>query len=90
MRKIAALALALAGCAGQPQTPTSEGRSLYLAKCTSCHRIYEPAELSPEKWTATVAKMEALKKVRLNEEQRALILQYLTGDPAGGRVAHAR
>jgi hypothetical protein len=38
-------------------------------------------------WVANVDKMEELKKVHLSPEERAQILQYLTGDPGGRPVA---
>jgi len=58
----------------------SDGERMYLAKCTSCHRVYEPAEETPAQWAKEVDKMEALKKVTLSAEERAQILQYLSGD----------
>jgi mono/diheme cytochrome c family protein len=57
----------------------SDGERLYRAKCTSCHRVYEPAEQTPSQWAATLDKMQALKKVTLTPEERAQILQYLAG-----------
>jgi hypothetical protein len=58
---------------------TEEERT-YRAKCSSCHRVYQPAEETPKQWAATLDKMVALKKVTLTPEERAQILQYLTGD----------
>ena len=81
------MALSLAACTGMPRSPMSDGKRLYLAKCTSCHAAYEPAVHSPEVWRANVDKMEGLKKVHLSPEERAEILQYLTGDAAGRPVA---
>jgi hypothetical protein len=75
------LLLAAAACSsGPPRPPLSEGERTYRAKCTSCHRIYEPHEQTPEQWVRTLDKMVALKKVTLEPEERAQILQYLTGD----------
>ena len=58
----------------------SDGEHTYRAKCTSCHRVYEPAEATPAQWAQTLDKMVALKKVTLAPEERAQILQYLSGD----------
>ena len=57
----------------------SDAERTYRAKCTSCHRVYEPHEQTSTQWVATLDKMEALKKVTLSREERAEILQYLTG-----------
>jgi hypothetical protein len=57
----------------------SEGESLYRAKCTSCHRFYEPSERRD--WPAVLDKMEAEKKVHLSPEDRAEILTFLQGRP---------
>ena len=77
------MALALAACSGLPRAHMPEGKRLYLAKCTSCHAAYEPARYAPGIWRENVDKMERLKKVTLSPEQRAEILQYLTGDATG-------
>ena len=81
MRLAAALLLALAACSsGRPRAAISDGERTYRAKCTSCHRVYEAAEQTPAQWSKTLDKMEALKKVTLAAEERAQILQYLSGD----------
>ena len=69
--------------AGKECGSMSDGERTYLAKCTSCHRVYEPHEQTPSQWVQTLDKMEALKKVTLTSEERAQILQYLTGDSSG-------
>ena len=87
----AALLLALVACSsGRPRGPMSDGERTYRAKCTACHRVYEPTAQTPAQWVRTLDKMEALKKVTLSAEERAQILQYLSGDappvaPAPGR-----
>lgn len=78
MRKIALLALATA-CSSAPSRPMSSGERLYRSKCTSCHRVHEPHEYTPQQWIAIVDKMEAEKKVHLSREDRAEILGYLGG-----------
>jgi len=76
--------LGAAACSsGPPRPPMSDGERTYRAKCTSCHRVYEPHEQTPAQWVQTLDKMEALKKVTLAPEERAQILQYLTGDTSG-------
>ena len=55
----------------------SEEERLYRSKCTSCHRVYEPAERRD--WPQVLDKMEAEKKVRLSAEERAQILAFLRG-----------
>jgi hypothetical protein len=56
---------------------------MYLAKCTSCHRAYEPSKYSAKAWADSIDEMEAKKRVRLTQEEKAEILGYLTGDLAG-------
>ena len=83
--KIISVAVALLGAAcgtSPPRSPMSAGARLYLSRCTSCHRTYQPGEYTPEQWTAVVAKMERLKKVRLQVEERALLLGWLGGKQA--------
>jgi cytochrome c2 len=73
----AAALLLLVACSSAPSHPMSSGERLYRAKCTSCHRVYEPAERKD--WPQVIDKMEAQKKVHLSQEDRAEILQYLAG-----------
>ncbi|MGZ6143902.1 MAG: hypothetical protein ACXWLM_11230 [Myxococcales bacterium] len=73
--------LLVVACSGAPSRPMSSGELMYRAKCTSCHRAYEPHEQMPERWSKTIDKMEAEKKVHLSPEERAEILGYLAGSP---------
>lgn len=79
--RIAALALLMAAACSSapPRGSLPEGERLYRAKCSSCHRTYEPRDQTPDRWTKTVDKMIALKKVTLTPEEREQILQYLSG-----------
>ena len=83
MKRLLALVLLCACGGGRPRGPLSDGERTYLAKCTSCHAAYEPSERTPRKWVDAIDEMEARKKVHLQPAERALILTYLTGDPAG-------
>lgn len=51
------------------------GRSLYLARCTSCHQPFSPASRDLARWQADVAEMRAL--AGLDPEEERLILAYL-------------
>jgi hypothetical protein len=68
----------------------SDGERTYRAKCTACHRLYQPSEQTPAQWANTLDKMEALKKVTLIPEERAQILQYLTGGAPAAAAAPLR
>ena len=74
------LLVAAACSSSRPRPRMSDGERSYRAKCTSCHRVYQPAEQTPAQWVKTIDKMEALKKVTLGVEERAQILQFLSGD----------
>lgn len=78
MRKIALLVLA-AACSSAPSRPMSSGERLYRSKCTSCHRVHEPHEYTPQQWAGIIDKMEAEKKVHLSQDDRSEILGYLGG-----------
>ncbi len=77
---VVALLVAAACAGGSTRQPMSDGERLYRAKCTSCHRVYQPREQTKEQWVKTVDKMLALRKVTLTPEERAQILRYLTGE----------
>ena len=91
MRRSLPLLFALAACSsGRPRGPMSDGERMYRAKCTSCHKAYEPSSQTPAQWVKSVDHMEALKKVNLSPEERAQILQYLSGDAQAGAAAPLR
>ncbi len=78
---LAALAVALAACASAPAlaggSPDGRGASLYRAKCTACHRAYEPESRTGAQWADAVGRMAA--RAHLREEDRARILAWLQG-----------
>ena len=75
----AILLVVSAACTSAPSRPLSEEERLYRAKCTSCHRAYEPGERKD--WPQVLDRMQAEKKTHLNEEERAQILVFLQGSP---------
>jgi hypothetical protein len=77
--RLTVLFLLLAGCAAGPSRPLSEEERVYRAKCTSCHRMYEPGERHD--WPQVLDKMQAEKKTRLTPEERAQVLAFLQGKP---------
>jgi hypothetical protein len=57
------------------ETDLSHGRSLYRAKCGSCHLLELPLERSPAGWEKSVAEMAP--KAKLSEREAEFVLQYL-------------
>ena len=79
MRLRAGIALSMAAaCSSAPSRPLSEEERTYRAKCTSCHRAYEPGERKD--WPTILDRMQAEKKTNLNVEERAQILAFLQGN----------
>ena len=76
---VAILLLMAAACTSAPSRPLSEEERLYRAKCTSCHRAYEPGERKD--WPQVLDRMQAEKKTHLNAEERSQILVFLQGNP---------
>lgn len=87
---LASLLLALAACvarplpipdashaqaAGIPLARLSEGRRIYGTACSGCHRLYQPAEISPGRWREMMPTMAG--KAKLTEDQSAAVLAYL-------------
>ena len=56
----------------------SQGRSLYVSRCGSCHVLKRPVELPPEQWQAEVNEMRAKNGVKLNDAEAQAIVRYLT------------
>ena len=76
-RGAAALLLAVAACSSAPSRPLSPEERVYRAKCTSCHRAYEPGERND--WPVVLDRMNAEKKTHLSADEREQILVFLQG-----------
>ncbi|MEC4005026.1 cytochrome c [Flavobacterium sp. SUN052] len=53
----------------------AEGKGLYENNCAKCHRLYDPAEYTAEKWTGILKWMQP--KAKITDEQRTTIYNYL-------------
>lgn len=69
--------LFIAGCAATI-IYCSKGEELYYNKCSGCHRLHSKTEFTSEKWKSEVEEMS--KKARLNEDEKRMIIEYLTND----------
>ena len=66
-----------------PATPETEaGRAIYSAKCHSCHRLYKPDRVTPEKWPALLDKMSEKAKLTPDEEKAVLDWIFAVSAPA--------
>lgn len=65
-----------AGAADSSASASSEqSRKLYVTKCAKCHKLYDPAAYSDERWEHWVKNMG--KKARLKPEQQRELERYL-------------
>jgi cytochrome c1 len=51
------------------------GRQLYVLKCSGCHSLHRPDELSVQQWEKTVPEM--MTRAKLTKEEAQLIVRYL-------------
>jgi len=56
----------------------SQGRTLYVSRCGSCHVLKRPVELPPEQWQAEVSDMREKNGVKLSDAEAQAIVRYLT------------
>jgi mono/diheme cytochrome c family protein len=63
--------------AGSSVASLSEGRSLYLARCGSCHALRDPNSLPADAWAGEVRDMRVSKGVRLSADDAQQITAYL-------------
>lgn len=52
------------------------GRNLYIDRCSGCHNLYLPGRFTATKWQKNVNEMQ--KKAKINDDQKTVILKYLT------------
>jgi mono/diheme cytochrome c family protein len=53
----------------------NEGKALYENNCAKCHKLYDPAGYTAEKWTGILKWMQP--KANITDEQRTSIYNYL-------------
>jgi mono/diheme cytochrome c family protein len=53
-----------------------EGKAIFEANCANCHKLYEPATYSAEKWTSILKWMQP--KARISDAQREQVYDYVT------------
>ncbi|MGE5429900.1 MAG: c-type cytochrome [Syntrophomonadaceae bacterium] len=54
----------------------SEGRDMYIEKCSGCHSLKIPSNYTEEEWTPVFKKMD--KKAKLSEDEREKIWHYIS------------
>ena len=62
--------------AGSNVESLREGRSLYVARCGTCHALRDPASLSADAWPEQVHDMR-IKGARMSDEEEQRITAYL-------------
>ena len=67
--------LSIVGCSATKYF-TSKGEELYYEKCAGCHRLYQKSELSVDEWKVKLDEMA--KRAKLDDEEKRLVLTYLT------------
>jgi hypothetical protein len=64
-----------------------QGRSLYVARCGSCHSLYLPSSFDATGWQERLGLMAP--RARLNDDERTLVYKYLVtiGTAQSGQIA---
>lgn len=70
-----AAALATGAAATSLHADDTDGKRLYRAKCSGCHRLHPREELSPEEWRKRLTEMA--RRAKLTPEQLEIIARYL-------------
>lgn len=67
----------------------TEGRRLFVSRCTDCHTLVPPSEVAPEDWPEEVDRMVRKKAMSLSPRQRERLKHYLMAASARARSASA-
>ncbi len=59
------------------------GRAVFVTECAACHRLFLPAEYSPEQWRGIVKRMAG--RASLGGDQAADLLLYLSSASRAGK-----
>ena len=60
-----------------------QGRKLYVDRCSGCHNLHFPNEYTEQQWKMQLEEMQV--KAKITDEQKELILDYLTSQPSHGK-----
>lgn len=70
----------LGACRPLPE-PESQGARLYVERCTTCHRAYQPSAMKFEMWKLVIGRMQGVISRNglppLREDEVAILLDYL-------------
>jgi hypothetical protein len=91
-----AVALVAAACAGAPAAPAggsagagpADPAQLYRAKCSGCHRPYDPASRSRAQWAAVFSRMA--RRAHLTAEEADVLGGWLDASAADAPPGGAR
>ena len=77
------IGLTLAGCQSRPLPEAdSAAATVYVERCSQCHQPYDPRSMTAAMWGTQVEAMEQKMRTAgmqpLTEDQRRIILDYLT------------
>jgi mono/diheme cytochrome c family protein len=72
----AAEELAAGGALSSGVDALRRGRSVYVTECAACHRLFGPAEYSPEQWRGIVRRMAI--RASIGDDQAGDLLAYLS------------
>jgi len=70
--------------AATPEQRIHAGKTLYSARCQTCHALPEPRSLTPEAWPTEVRNMS--RKSGLSIAQAEMIVDYLVGASRDARA----
>lgn len=55
----------------------TQGRTLYVDRCASCHALKTPDALAADRWPAAIDKMRKLHGVKLTDGEADIMERYL-------------
>ena len=61
--------------AGLSAQEVADGTSIYLTKCSQCHKFYNPARYKDDEWRSWMKKMS--RKAKLTPDQENTVRRYL-------------
>lgn len=68
---------------GTDMDALQRGRAILVTECANCHRLFLPAEYSPEQWRGIVKRMA--NRASLGEDQAADLELYLAVSSRAGK-----